>query len=64
MNKGAGANRVAATQGACGYRCRRNNGSAGATAAVTQGSIVVRARLVRVVVEARVTQGFAMGGRI
>ena len=37
---------------------------AGATAAVTQGSVVVHARLVQVAVEARVTQGFAMGGRI
>ena len=37
---------------------------AGATAAVTQGSVVARARLVQVAVEARVTQGFAMGRRI
>ena len=36
MKKDAGANWVAAAQGADGYRCGRNNGSAGATAAVTR----------------------------
>ena len=64
VNKDVGANRVAAAQGAGGYRCGRNNDSVGATATVTQGLVVVCARLVQVVVEARVTQGFAMGGRI
>ena len=53
VDKSAGANRVVpAVEGA------------GATAAVTQGSVVACARLVQVAVEARVTQGFAMGGRI
>ena len=62
MKKDAGANWVAAAQGADGYRCGRNNGSAGGNGGSDQGS--VRARQVQVAVEARVTQGFAMGGRI
>ena len=36
MKNDAGANWVAAAQGADGYRCGRNNGSAGATAAVNR----------------------------
>ena len=64
MKKDAGANWVAAAQGADGYRCGRNNGSAGGNDGSDQGSVAVRARQVQVAVEARVTQGFAMGGRI
>ena len=62
MKKDAGANWVAAAQGADGYRCGWNNGSAGGNGGSDQGS--VRARQVQAAVEARVTQGFAMGGGI
>ena len=46
----------------CGRQCMLSDGSAGATAAVTQGSVVVRERLVQAAVEARVTGDFGYGG--
>ena len=51
-----GMRRAAAVVGGC-YSANRGSGS-------DQGSVVVRARLMQVAVVARVTQGFALGGRM
>ena len=46
----------------CGRQCVRSDGSAGAKAAVTQGSVVVRARLVQAAVEAQSCRALAGAG--
>ena len=43
----------------CGRQCVRSDGSAGAKAAVTQGSVVVLARLVQAAVEAQSCRALA-----
>ena len=46
----------------CGRQCVCSDGSAGAKAAVTQGSVVVRARLVQAAVEAQSCRALAGAG--
>ena len=46
----------------CSRQCVRSDGSAGATAAMTQGSVVVHARLVQAVVEAQSCKALAGAG--
>ena len=46
----------------CWRQCVRSDGSAGATAAVTQGLVVVRARLVQAAVEAQSCRALAGAG--
>ena len=46
----------------CGRQCVRSDGSAGAKTTVTQGSVVVRARLVQAAVEAQSCRALAGAG--
>ena len=46
----------------CGRQCVRSDGSAGAKAAVTQGSVVVHARLVQAAMEAQSCRALAGAG--